>query len=232
MRTLSVETSTHGRVLIDDATSPFASHSLLVGFHGYGQSAEDMLAELQRIAGSNPWTLVSVQALHRFYTRSEKIVASWMTRQDRELAIADNIGYVHRVLQELQVETPYTSLVLVGFSQGVAMAYRAGVLGAFPPQCIIAVGGDIPPELKSLPAERFPPILVAAGDDDPFYTPAKVDEDEEFLRARGLRSEVFRYRGGHVWTDELRDHLHEKLNQWISDRARDPDSSGKLTPKG
>jgi predicted esterase len=214
MRVLSIETPTHGRALIEDSTSPSSRHLLLVGFHGYGQSAEDMLAELKRVPGSEHWTLVSIQALHRFYARGEKIVASWMTRQDRESAIADNIRYVDSVLQELLLTSRYEAVVFVGFSQGVAMAYRAGVLGANPPACIIAVGGDLPPELKLVPVPAFPPILIAAGDSDPFYTQAKVDADEEWLRSRGLRFEVFRYRAGHEWTDELRGRINVVLSQW------------------
>ena len=95
MRTLSTKTSTHGRTLIKDPTPPSSPHRLLVGFHGYAQNAEEMVAELERLPGAEEWTLVAVQALHRFYARGgEKVVASWMTRQDRELAIADNIAYV------------------------------------------------------------------------------------------------------------------------------------------
>jgi len=41
-----------------------------------------------------------VQGLHRFYrSRSEIVVASWMTKQDRELAIGDNIDYVRRAVE-------------------------------------------------------------------------------------------------------------------------------------
>ena len=41
------------------------------------------------------WTRVAIQGLHRFYRgRSRTTVASWMTRQDRELLIADNVAYV------------------------------------------------------------------------------------------------------------------------------------------
>jgi predicted esterase len=213
MRTLSVETQTHGRVLIEDAASTSASPSLLVGFHGYGQNAEDMLEDLKRIPGSSQWTLVSIQALHRFYARGQKTVASWMTREDREFAITDNIRYVNQVMKELVGESPLGPLVFVGFSQGVAMAYRAAVLGAYRPGCIVAVGGDLPPELRAAPVEQFPSIFIAAGDRDPYYTPAKVDEDEKFLRSRGLRHQVFRYDAGHEWTDELREQVHVALNQ-------------------
>src|ERR671914_443656 len=70
--------------------------------------------------------IVSVQALHRFYTRHNTIVASWMTREDRELAIADNVDYVGRVLDDARRRYAAGGpLVFEGFSQGRAMAYRA-----------------------------------------------------------------------------------------------------------
>ena len=49
--------------------------------------------------GADRWRLVSIQGLHRFYQRrADEVVASWMTRQDRELAIADNLAYVAAVI--------------------------------------------------------------------------------------------------------------------------------------
>src|SRR5580765_622942 len=96
MRTLAIETTTHGRVLVRDAASAAGT---LVGFHGYGMTAERMLADLELVPGANRWQIVSVQGLHRFYAKdSQTIMASWMTRQDRELAIADNVQYVNRAL--------------------------------------------------------------------------------------------------------------------------------------
>jgi predicted esterase len=169
VRIISVETPTHGRALIRDASIPHSSAHVLVGFHGYAQNAEDMLSELERVPGSERWTLVSVQALHRFYGRNqERVIASWMTRQDRELAIADNIGYVNRVVGTILNATADTRTVFVGFSQGVAMAYRAAVLGAHRPGYLIAVGGDVPPDIQVATADRFPPILIATGESDAF----------------------------------------------------------------
>ena len=50
-----------------------------------------------------------------------------MTRQDRDDMIADNIEYVDRVVAA--AAPPGVPLVTAGFSQGVAMAFRAGVRG-------------------------------------------------------------------------------------------------------
>ncbi|MEO5897827.1 MAG: phospholipase, partial [Vicinamibacterales bacterium] len=126
MPELLVSTSTHGRVLMRPAVSPTA---LLIGFHGYMENADIQMDRLAALEGSDAWTLVSVQALSRFYKgRSQEVVASWMTRQDREVTIEDNIAYVDRVVE--QVATAGTPVVFAGFSQGVAMAFRAAVRGA------------------------------------------------------------------------------------------------------
>ena len=72
---------------------------LLIGFHGYAETAEVHLDALLKIRGIEKWTIASVQALHPFYTaRTQQIVASWMTKLDREQAITDNIAYVRSVL--------------------------------------------------------------------------------------------------------------------------------------
>src|SRR5262245_25946469 len=90
----TIETRTHGRFLVRVPAMP-GPWPLIVGFHGYAESADDHLEALQAIPGTDSWLLVAVQALHRFYARREqRVVASWMTRQDRELAIADNVDYV------------------------------------------------------------------------------------------------------------------------------------------
>src|ERR1700741_5261632 len=92
----SIEVTTHGRYLLDGAGP---GKPMLVGFHGYGESAEMELSRLRSIPGAEGWTVLAIQGLHRFYRRrSDEIVASWMTRQDRELAIHDNCSYVAKVI--------------------------------------------------------------------------------------------------------------------------------------
>ena len=213
--TLTVKTTTHGRVLVEDAADAVATRGTLVGFHGYGQSAEDMLAGLGSIPGSGDWTLVSIQALHRFYARDQQsVIASWMTRQDRDLAIADNVEYVNRALDQItgtepsnhRTLEPSNRCVFLGFSQGVAMAYRAALLGTHAPAGIIALAGDVPPELVSADAASrvWPPVLLATGARDTWHTPARLAEDAARLRSLGVAHESLVFDGGHEWTDEFR----------------------------
>lgn len=119
-----VATAVHGRTLVAGSRGP--DSPLLVGFHGYGENAERHLEELRAIPGAERWTLAAVQALHPFYSKSNEVIASWMTRLDREAAIEDNVAYVGAVVERLRAERlAGERLVFVGFSQGAAMAWRA-----------------------------------------------------------------------------------------------------------
>ena len=216
MRILSIPATIHGRVVIDDARTSAAG--VLVVFHGYGQSADELVGDVRRIPGAEAWTVASVQGLHRFYNRnSEKVIASWMTRQDRDDAIADNIGYVDRAIDAVGAQGP---IVFVGFSQGASMAYRAALLGSHRSAGIIALGGDIPPELKSGDTLRpWPAVLLGAGERDTWFTPAKVDADAAFLAAHQVPHDVVRFAGGHEWTDEFRDAVGRWLQRIIQAAA-------------
>ena len=152
----TIATATHGRYLVvppaADGPAP-----LLVGFHGYAELAEQQLARLQAIPGSNRWLLVSVQGLNRFYQRrTNEVVAGWMTRQDRDLAIADNLAYVSNVVDAVAREwRAADTLVFTGFSQGVATAFRAAASSPRAVSGVIAAGGDVPPEIDAASLRRI-----------------------------------------------------------------------------
>lgn len=204
--TLSVPARVHGTVLFRDPSEPSGGAvPLLVGFHGYGENAERHLAELVRIPGTGRWLVAAVQALHPFYTRTQEVVASWMTRFDRERAIEDNIAYVASVVERLRDRTPSGGpLVFAGFSQGVAMAYRAAAGSGALCSGVIALGGDVPPEIPDRDLAALPPVLVGAGVGESFYTPSKLNADIARLRAVGVDARPAPYAGGHEWTDEFR----------------------------
>jgi predicted esterase len=201
----SVEVRTHGRFLIESPAT-FGPHPLLVGFHGYGENAERHLEDLRRVPGTGEWILCAVQGLHRFYApKMADVVASWMTRQDRELAITDNVAYVDRVVAAIGLDHDITRLVLAGFSQGVAMALRAARAGAWRADGIIALGGDIPPDVREGGVHDLPPLLIGRGVADPWYTAEKHQADRAFLDSVGANAQVVTFDGGHEWTDEFRE---------------------------
>jgi predicted esterase len=175
-----------------------------VGFHGYAQTAAIFLEPLERTAPPG-WLIASVQALHPFYAaRANAVVANWMTREDRELAIADNIAYVDAVLDDLELGFGAPrAIVFAGFSQGVAMAYRAGVRGRRRASAIVVAGGDLPPDLAEPGPVDWPRVLAATGAADPSYTPARLLQDAEFLRTRSTDVQTLVFDGGHTWADEV-----------------------------
>lgn len=178
---------------------------MLVGFHGYGEDAETQLARLRAIPESDRWLIVSIQALHRFYQRrTNAVVASWMTRQDRERAIANNVAWVTTCIDAVAAEWPaLPAIVFAGFSQGVAMAYRAAVNAASGTAAVIAAGGEIPPELTPGALARISAALVARGTSDAWYTEDQFEGDEQRLRQNGVNVRAIRLNAGHEWSGDL-----------------------------
>jgi predicted esterase len=199
-----IPAATIGRYLIRPASTP-PPWPVLVGFHGYAQTADTHLDELAKIPGADRWLVVSMFALHRFYNRAQDVVGSWMTRLDRETAAADNIRYVDDVVSRVRARYECSDrLVYAGFSQGAAMAYRAGVLGTHHCDAVIALAADLPPELRGSSWPRRPAVLVARGQRDDWFTAEKLTADLAELARQGVRLEQLEFDGAHEWTDEFR----------------------------
>ena len=121
-----------------------------------------------------------------------------MTSLDREQAIRDNVAYVRSVVTALRAASD-TPLVYAGFSQGVAMAYRAALGAGHGCEGLIVLAGDVPPELQEEPADRWPPVLLGCGRSDAWYTEAKLRADLTFLESRQVAFDTVVFDGGHEW---------------------------------
>jgi predicted esterase len=203
----------HGRYVLE-TPSQVDGAPLLVGFHGYGETAERHLEELRRIPGASRFALCAVQALHPFYNRTGEVIASWMTRLDREQAILDNVRYIASVVAQVKQDLPVSErLVYLGFSQGAAMAYRAAAGAGHACQGLIVLGGDVPPEIERRDLTGFPPVLLGRGTSEQWYDAAKMEHDVELLRARKIDVRPCIFQGGHEWTDEFRAAAGEFLRE-------------------
>lgn len=208
---LHVEASIHGRVLLSDPSAG-AHQGLLVGFHGYAENAKTQFDRLLPVAAQG-WLICSIQALHPFYTRTDgEVVASWMTRLDRELAIAENLEYVSAVLERIGsgFSAP-PEQVFCGFSQGAAIAYRAAVLQPPRTVSVAAIGGDVPPELDRDALGRLKTVLVARGLRDRHYSAENMDEDLRRLALAEVPICTFSYDGAHQWQDVLAPRIRQFL---------------------
>lgn len=201
MEIRTIETQTHGRYLVRTprGNGPWP---VLIGFHGYRENAAIHLTMLERIPGNEGWLLVAVQALHRFYTKGGDVVASWMTKEDRELAIADNIAYVDRVVTAIREEFATNDvLVFAGFSQGTAMAFRAAA--HFVSRGLVVAGADVPPDVVAGTPVPLPPVLYGRGVRDELYTADFHRRDVSALERLGTPVESVTYDGGHEVTTDF-----------------------------
>jgi len=198
-----VEARVHGRYLLRRAEAPAP---LLIAFHGYGEAADSILDSVLETPGVDGWHVASVQALNRFYNRrTREVVAGWMTKQDRKLAIADNVAYVEAavgaIVETVDLDGP---IVYAGFSQGTAMTYRAAAAAGSRIAGIIALAGDVPPEIADEAGWSRPPVLIGCGTEDDWYGEARASADRDLLSGLGSEVELEVFDGGHVWTDAFR----------------------------
>jgi predicted esterase len=199
-----IDATVHGRYLAIPPAIPGPA-PLLVGFHGYAEDAEIQLDRLRAIPESDRWLTVSIQALHPFYQRRfNQVVASWMTRQNREEAIADNLAYVAKCVGAVSAEWPVLpAVVFAGFSQGVAMAFRAAPHANRRVTGVIAVGGDVPPEIAPDALGKISRVLIARGTSDELYPAAQFARDQQRLRECSLDVRALNLNAGHEWSGDL-----------------------------
>ena len=190
-----IKTFVHGSYLVKNSKNTALS-PLIVGFHGYGETAEDHMLLFNQIPGIENWTVCSIQALHSFYNTHEKIGYSWMTSNNREYRIQENVQYINTVIIEIKKKYSLNDIVVFhGFSQGTAMACRAALLGKFKPSGVILLGGDIPPEIDNL--NQLQRILFARGKKDKLYSSVRWKKDVTRIKNSNLDSFICEFDGGH-----------------------------------
>ena len=106
---------------------------------------------------------------------------------------------VETVRREYRAARP---LVFVGFSQGVAMAYRAAAMG----DCngLVVLAGDVPPDVHPH-ASTLPQILIGRGAQDEWYTAEKAAADHAALSAAGASFKEHVFAAGHEWDSSFVD---------------------------
>lgn len=183
-----------------------APAELWIVLHGYQQLARRFLRRFEPVADGTR-RIVAPEALSRFYTDqapgrhgpASEVGASWMTREEREVEIADYVRYLDRLAHE--VLNPGVRLTVLGFSQGVATAARWSVLGRTRPHRLILWGDFVPPDLGAPSAGRAwegtEVVLVRGDRDGVLANPRLADGEAAWLAQVGAEVRTVRYPGGH-----------------------------------
>jgi predicted esterase len=91
--------------------------------HGYGMLASKMITYFSELEKKEIF-IIAPEGLSRFYWKGFQgdVVASWMTKEDRQDEIVDYINYLNKLFIELKLENK--KINILGFSQGVATSSR------------------------------------------------------------------------------------------------------------
>lgn len=179
---------------------------LLIVLHGFGQVAAEFIKIFAPLAPSGI-LVAAPQAPHQYYKNlAERTVGfSWLTRYERDQSIQDFAAYMEKFYALLQKEHRIDAqrVFVLGFSQGVSMAYRMWAHSTVRVSGIIACGGDMPPDIAEK-LHALPPVktLLVHGRSDHIVPLHKAHEAFTLLSNVGLPVELFEFEGEHFIPSE------------------------------
>lgn len=172
-----------------------------VVLHGYGHLARYFLRKFEPVREG--LFIVAPEGLSRFYLDEAhtRVGATWMTREDREHEIADQVTYLDQLTSHCAGQTPLgTSLGVLGFSQGVATACRWAVAGSTRPGRIILWGGTLPPEISVTTFATRLAICamdIVQGEKDTIVPISAGTQAATRFREAGVPHSLHQHPGGH-----------------------------------
>lgn len=168
--------------------------------HGYAQLASEFISEFDVIANAGR-LVVAPEGLHRFYHKggAEKVVASWMTKEDREDDIRDYISWLDMVAADVLLQCrPDVKVTLLGFSQGAATATRWVTLGMTKIDHLILWCGFFPPDIREDFSIAETQLTVVTASDDRFISKEEEQRQLTNIKARHATYKHVRFTGQHV----------------------------------
>lgn len=118
-----------------------------VVLHGYGMLSEFFIQKFKKLENKNT-LILAPEALNRFYidTNYGRVGASWMTKDERQDDIKENIKYLNSLMDQVIKEIGHNrfKINVLGFSQGGATACRWLFKSGLKFENLIMWAGDIP----------------------------------------------------------------------------------------
>lgn len=171
---------------------------ILYIIHGYGQLAEEFLAEFSYLK-EKAVTIIAPEALSKFYNKDKKAVANWMTSHEREDEIKDYVNYLNNLHQKIKETYGVSRFSILGFSQGTSTALRWMKESQINFKNAYICSSSVPPEIKvgDLAQHKDCQFIYYYGDDDPLIAPQKADLLIENFRSFVVKLEVVHFKGRH-----------------------------------
>jgi predicted esterase len=175
---------------------------LLIVLHGFGQVASEFINVFSPLPGRGIF-VAAPQAPHQYYKNlaERRVGFSWLTRYERDQSIQDFAGYMEKFYALLSHahRLDRNRIFVLGFSQGVSMAYRLWAHCKIPLAGLIACGGDLPPDVgEQLQFVNPLQILLVHGRRDQIVPPAKAREAQSQLASHSIPVDLFEFEGDHL----------------------------------
>lgn len=179
---------------------PQAAQQRLVLLHGWGADADDLL-DLGRLLVSPE---VSVVALQAPLPHPGGLGRQWYDLQQPgwpQLPAA--LGHLRQRLAALDAELSLQRTVLLGFSQGAAMALDVTTGAGAPAVAGLVACSGYPHPAWAPQGGKAPPVLLSHGRQDPVVPYAASEALREQLQAAGAAVELLGFDGGHAIDPDL-----------------------------
>lgn len=164
--------------------------------HGYGQLVTHFAKKFDGL--DNKIAIVLPEGLHRYYLSgsSGRVGASWMTKEEREIDIEDNLNYLTSLYNHLSINSTNSRLILMGFSQGGATAARWFAHSPSLFHHLILWASVFPPDIL-FPSDltRTGQHFFVLGDEDEYFTENDASTTCRFYEEKGF--ECVRFNGEH-----------------------------------
>ena len=207
---------------IDPTEAPTAS---LIVLHGLGADGNDFVPIAQELTLSAPVRFVFPHAPTRPVTiNGGYVMRAWydilgtdLVRAEDEAGLRASQREVEALIdREVQRGIPPERIVLMGFSQGCAMALLTGLRYAQRLAGIVGLSGYLPlaatTEVERSVANATVPVFLAHGQHDPVVAYPRGAATRDALRALGYAVEWHEYPMQHsVCMEEISD-----LNRWLN----------------
>ncbi len=180
-------------------TDPNLVENIWIMFHGYGQSAYHFLLNFEEFNPAKS-LILAPEGLSKFYLQGfdGRVGASWMTKENRENEIKDQLQLVDHLLLEIDPKQEY-KLNLLGFSQGAAVACRWYQYTSRKVENLVIWGAGLPIETDAKMAQKYNDCTttLVLGTEDEFVREERLVEYYQTLADLQFRHNVITYQGGH-----------------------------------
>jgi predicted esterase len=157
--------------------------------------------------------VIAPEGLSRFYVdplqstgrASDRVGATWMTKENRLTDIENYLNYLNSLY--IRLDLPSTiPVTLLGFSQGAATVSRWIAAGKIAFNRLILWSGVFPPDMDLDSAREIlkeKEIVFVYGREDPFINGSHYRSMETIVKKLEIHPQVITFDGGHEIPEEV-----------------------------